>query len=174
MKLGYKRRQKHVRNLHLYRVNKKNGRVYWRLRIPSPEGSGFRERQFASEAEALTAFEVAYIAHQNHGTSAAHLGARERGDAICALETLRPFGVSLSEAARFYHLHHINLGESKPVQDVVAELLRAKKQDGLSSRYLEDLSSRLGRFVQSFGTRKIAEITVDEIESWLRELSVGR
>jgi hypothetical protein len=34
---GYKRGQKHVRNLRLYEVHK-NGRTYWRLRTPDPGG----------------------------------------------------------------------------------------------------------------------------------------
>jgi integrase len=163
---------KHVRNLRLYEV-KKHGRRYWRLRTPSPEGTGYLERQFSSEAEALGAFETAYIQHQNHGVRAGSLGVKERGDALSALDILSPFGVSLCDAARYYSLHHTDLRESKLVADVVAELLQAKKQDGLSKRYNKDLKNRLARFVASFGTRKIAELSVNEIEDWLRDLGLG-
>ncbi|SRR5260221_8263908 len=171
-KAGYRRGQKYIRNLHLYEVTK-NGRPYWRLRTPDPSGTGFSERQFSNEPEARTAFEEAYIAHQNHGYSAGSLGTKERGDALCALDILRPLGVSLAQAAKYYAAHHENIRESKLVKDAVAELLRAKKQDGLSARYLKDLRNRLGRFVESFGQRKIAELSAQEIDSWLRELSVG-
>jgi integrase len=169
---GYRRGQKYVKNLRLYVVDK-NGRSYWRLRTPDPSGTGFRERQFSSEAQALTAFEAAYVQHQNHGVSAGAFGVKERGDALAARDILRAFGVSLIEAAKYYAAHHQNIRESKLVEDAVAELLRAKKQDGLSVRYCKDLRNRLGRFVASFGERKIAELSVEEIDSWLRHLGVG-
>jgi integrase len=170
---GYKRGQKHVRNLRLYEVHK-SGRRYWRMRTPDPSGTGFSERQFSSEAEALTAFEVAYIQHVNHGVKAGSLSARQRGEALAALNILEPFGgVSLVEAARFYYGHHVNILSGKLVADAVTELLKAKKQDGLSGRYHKDLRYRLSRFVESFGTRKIAEVSVSEIDSWLRNLGVG-
>ena len=127
-------------------------------------GRGFSERQFSSEAEALTAFETAYIGHHNHGLAASQLSTKERGDALAALEILRPFGVSLAQAAESYAAHHENIRESKLVKDAVQELLQAKKQDGLSKRYNKDLKNRLSRFVQSFGSRKIAELSVNEIE----------
>ena len=169
---GYKRGQKHVRNLRLYEVNQ-NGNPRWRLRTPDPSGHGFRERQFSSEAEASTAFDIAYAQHMNHGLKAGNLGARERGAALVAVDILRPFGVSLEEAAKFYAAHHVNTQQSKLVKDVVVELLKAKKQDGLSHRYLKDLRNRLERFARDFGSRRIAEISVNEIETWLRNLVTG-
>jgi integrase len=168
---GYKRGQKHVRNLRLYQVDKR-GKPYWRLRTPDPSGTGFSERQFSSEAEAQTAFDLAYAQNMNHGLKAGSLGAKERGDAIAALDILRPFSVSLADAANYYRIHHTNIRE-KLVKDAVRELLAAKKQDGLSVRYQKDLRNRLERFESSFGTRKIAEVSVDEIEDWLRNLSLG-
>jgi hypothetical protein len=70
---GYKRGQKHVRNLRLYEVHK-NGRTYWRLRTPDPGGTGFSERQFVNEAQAQGAFNLAYIQYTNHGLKAGSLG----------------------------------------------------------------------------------------------------
>jgi len=171
-KAGYRRGQKYIKNLRLYEVAK-NGRVYWRLRTPLPSGTGFSERQFSSEPEARTAFEVAYVGHQNHGYSAGTLGVKERGDALAALDILRPTGMSLSEAAKYYASHHQNIHQNKLVTDAVAELLSAKGHDGLSACYRKDLRNRLGRFVESFGTRKMAEISAGEIDTWLRELSLG-
>ena len=129
----------------MYEVHK-NGRTYWRLRTPDPGGTGFSERQFVNEAQAQGAFNLAYIQYTNHGLKAGSLGAKERGDAIAALDILLPFGASLADAAKYYSLHHTNILDSKPVRDVVAELLRAKKQDGLSPRYIKDLRNRLERF----------------------------
>jgi integrase len=171
-KAGYRRGQKHVKNLRLYCVHKA-GRCYWRLRTPDPGGTGFVERQFSSEAEALGAFELAYIGHMNHGVKAGTLGIKERGDATAALDILEPFGVSLVEAAKFYSLHHLNIRESKPIAEAVAELLAAKQQDRLSHLYVKDLRNRLARFSASFGSRKIAELSSSEIDCWLRGLNLG-
>jgi integrase len=82
-------------------------------------------------------------------------------------------GSSLLSAAKYYATHHQNIKESKLVKDAVSELLHAKGQDGLSRCYQEDLRYRLGRFVRSFGTRKMAEISAGEIDTWLRDLSFG-
>jgi integrase len=171
-KAGYRRGQKYIRNLRLYEVNK-NGRPYWRLRTPDPSGTGFIERQFADEPEARTAFDVAYIQHQNHGVKAHALGVKERGEAIAALDILAPFGVSLVEAAKYYSATHTNLVEGKRIDEAISELLKVKKQDGLSDRYNKDLGNRLERFARAFGERKIASLSADEIDSWLRNLSLG-
>src|SRR5262249_41756313 len=47
---------------------------------------------------------------------------------------------------------------------------QAKGRDGRSEVYLRDLRYRLNRFVQDFGDRPIAGITVDELDNWLRAL----
>jgi integrase len=167
---GYRRGQKHVRNLRLYEVHK-NGRTYWRLRTPDPSGTGFSERQFSAQAEAQGAFELALLQYQNHGVKAGNLSARQRGDAIAALA---PFGdVSLADSAKFYAAHHTNIISGKTVTETVDELLKIKKQDGLSYRYNKDLRNRLERFAREFGERKIAGLSAEEIESWLRSLAVG-
>jgi integrase len=169
---GYRRGQKHVSNLHLYEV-RKNGRTYWRLRTPDPSGTGFRERQFSAQAEAQTAFDLSYTQLLNHGVKAGNLSEIERADASNAINLLQPFEVSLTEVAKYYIRHHANLRDSRSVADVAAELLKIKNRDNLSHRYTLDLHQRLRRFVQTFGSRKIAEVSGAEIDSWLRDLNVG-
>src|SRR6516162_4437997 len=109
---GYRRGQKHVSNLHLYEV-RKNGRTYWRLRTPDPSGTGFRERQFSAQAEAQTAFDLSYTQLLNHGVKAGNLSEIERADASNAINLLQPFEVSLTETAKFYIRHHVNLQDSR-------------------------------------------------------------
>jgi hypothetical protein len=109
---GYRRGQKHVKNLRLYTVHK-HGRAYWRLRTPDPSGTGFLERQFSDQGEAQTAFELAHIQFVNHGVKAGNLDERQRGDALAALEIARPFNISLVEGLRFYAAHHALVLSSK-------------------------------------------------------------
>src|SRR5262249_18929429 len=59
-------------------------------------------------------------------------------------------GVPLLDAARFYARHHGRGIKRKPVADAVAEMIEAKKVDGLSDVYLNDLHYRLGMFTDSF------------------------
>ena len=169
---GYRRGQRHIKNLRLYAI-KRQGVTYWRLRTPDPSGRGFKDRQFSSHAEAQTAFELAVVQYQNHGIKAGNLGTVELGDAAAALDIAKSFGISLTEGLKFYALHHANVHASKLVAEAVTELLKAKAKDGLSPLYHKDLRIRLARFVAEFGTRKIAELGVDEIEAWLRDLNVG-
>ncbi len=169
---GRKKRYKKVKNLRLYEKHKK-GRTYYQLRTPDPSGTGYLEQQFSDQGEAKTAFEIAYAAHENHGLAAHSFDAKGRGDALAALDILTPFGISLVDAAEYYADHHQSIQESKLVKDAVEELIKAKKQDGLSHRYTKDLRNRLDSFVLKFGERKIAELTGEQIETWLRELCVG-
>src|SRR5262249_42667921 len=56
------------------------------------------------------------------------------------------------------------------VTNAVQSFLAVKADDNLRPRYLEDLRSRLLRFAQTFGERKLADISSTEIDQWLREL----
>lgn len=60
----------------------------------------------------------------------------------------------------------------KGVRDIVEELIQAKRDDGLSVRYIQTLRSHLGRFAAAF-KQGITVITAPEIERWLRELNMG-
>ena len=56
------------------------------------------------------------------------------------------------------------------VSQLAAEVLDAKRKDGMSTTYIDDLKKRLARFCSDFGERKIAGITVEELDNWLRAL----
>lgn len=56
------------------------------------------------------------------------------------------------------------------VPELADEVVEAKRRDGRSEVYLRDLRYRLNKFVQDFGPRPIAGITVDELDTWLRAL----
>ena len=107
-----------------------------------------------------------------------------------AIEILRPSGVSLElasatfaeafeilkgnaivEAAKFYLARHKPI-EPKAVADVVAELLMVKESRKASARYMEDLRSRLSRFVDAFKT-DIGNVTTAHVQSWLDGLKLA-
>jgi integrase len=86
---------------------------------------------------------------------------------------LAAFGKTIADAIAFYlpHLHATN--RTRTFRELAAELLPAKKTDGASTRYLQDLRSRLGQFSATFGDRPVSEIRGHEIDDWLRRLNVG-
>lgn len=76
------------------------------------------------------------------------------------------------EAARFFAKHHPAALPKKSVPDVYEEFRKAKEAEGVSSRYLQDIRSRLGRFAKQFLGR-ISELTTGEIDTWLARMNVG-
>ncbi len=55
------------------------------------------------------------------------------------------------------------------VSEVYTEMLRAKKDEGCSERYTQDLESRVGKFAREF-PKQIAAVTGLEIKTWLQAL----
>lgn len=115
----------------------------------------------------------AKIELRNHGTAMLSFPDQLRSEATKADAALSRFGKTLSDAVTFYLAHLEQTATSRSVAEVLRDLLKAREGDGVSRRYHKDLRNRLSRFVDSFGTRLIAEVAVSEIESWLRSLCVG-
>ncbi len=111
---------------------------------------------------------------------------------IRAVETLKPFGVplemaamqfaeaskllpravSLVDAAKFYRKRNNLNAPQKTVAECCAEMIAAKKADGLSHRHIKDLDNRCGTFAKSFSCN-IGNVTEADISGWLRGLDVS-
>ena len=59
------------------------------------------------------------------------------------------------------------------VAELSHEVVEAKRKDGRAPMYVADLKKRLARFSADFGERRIAGITVEELDNWLRNLDCG-
>ena len=79
-------------------------------------------------------------------------------------------GGSLVEAVRYYASKKVLDVPKKMVQEVLDEMVRAKRGEGCSERYIQDLVSRCGKFAREF-PRLIATISGFEIKTWLQELT---
>jgi len=117
---------------------------------------------------------------KKHGEDAEALTAAQRVDAVQAIELLQPHGKSLADAAKFLADYLARASASCTVDELVRELLAAKRADGRSKRYTNDLACRLGRFSRdpdageiAFGERKVSTITTAEIDRWLRALTLA-
>ena len=149
------------------------GKTLWQIDLGSEVRDGRRNRlrrTFADRAQAETYSRLKKIERENRGTHSISMPERLRGEAIEADALLQPFGASILDATREYVARRELLARSETVSKGVQAFLALKRADGMRPRYLEDLRSRLGRFVESFGERKAAEIEPAELDEWLREL----
>jgi integrase len=78
--------------------------------------------------------------------------------------------MSLVEMADYVSRKKVLNLPKKSVDEVYTEMIVAKKAEGCSTRYVEDLESRVSKFVQAFSTRPIAGINGVEIKDWLQAL----
>ena len=80
--------------------------------------------------------------------------------------------VSLSQAVDFYLKRHpVNL-VPKMVKEVVDEILKMKRDDKLSWRYLKQLQYDLNRFANRFHGR-LCDVRGNDVYAWLCDLGVG-
>jgi integrase len=166
-----KRQKPKIRGLTIFPLKIK-GVDSWRVVTPKT-GGGRWVKTFRDEKKARGFYEQQYDLVRNAGVAGFSLSEHQRVDAKAALEILTPFGATLQQAAQFYALQHEATVESQTVTEATRKLLGAKKADGMSARYLKDLRNRLDRFAETFGERKIGELTAPEIAEWLRGLGLA-
>jgi integrase len=158
-----------------------DGQTYWQVSLGSElvlaaDGRRVRmrlRRTFRDAAEARTFSQLKRIERRNRGTAGVSMDEKLRGDALEARKILAPFRVSILDVAKDYVSRQELLSKSETVQNAVRTLLEAKRADHLRPRYLNELRIRLRRFSESFGPRKLADITASELDAWLRSLSVA-
>jgi integrase len=88
------------------------------------------------------------------------------------IEAKRHAGAGLIAAAKQYARRYQTETVPVSVSGAVKEMLAAKKQDGMSVRYLQSLRSHLNRFAAHF-QMNIATVTAAHIEDWLRKIKCG-
>ena len=126
---------------------------------------------FKSRAEADAEAKRQRTLLEIHSREAVGLQAGEMSEIITARNKLAGFGKSIREAAEFFIDHLERVRRCKiTVAQLADEVLQAKRRDGLSVKYLDMLRLYFKRFRQDFGERLIADITVEELDTWLRDL----
>jgi integrase len=123
------------------------------------------------QAESFAAFKNAEL--KRNGIEHAEFPTSLRVMAQEAIEQLKPFGKTITDAVQHYVAHLRASEKSCTAVQLVKELVSAKENDGASQRHLEDLRSRLNIFADKFDGQPVATITRAEIDDWLRSLSVS-
>ena len=143
----------------------------WYLDLrPFNRGRKFFKTKAEAEAERLRQITTL----ERHGREAIGLPAGELSAMVQARKKLAKHGKTIDDAATFYldYLERIRRC-NVTVADLAKEVLEAKRKDGMSATYIADLKKRLARFSADFGERKIAGVTVEELDNWLRNLECG-
>jgi integrase len=131
------------------------------------KGRKFFTTRAGAEAEAMRQRTLL----ERYSREAVGMSQREMSDFIEAKRRLAAYSETINDAVEFRidRLERVRR-HGITVAQLVNEVVEVKRRDGRSEVYLRDLRYRLSKFVQSFGARPVAGITVDELDNWLRSL----
>jgi integrase len=136
--------------------------------------SGKRKRTFFETKEAANSFaSFKNDERQRNGIEHSEFPTAIRVMAQEAVEQLKPFGKTITDAVQHFVAHLKANERSCTATQLVDELLKAKEADGVSERHLRDIRSRLSVFAEKFDGQMVATITSKEIDNWLRSLPVA-
>ncbi|HEY1477007.1 MAG TPA: site-specific integrase [Chthoniobacterales bacterium] len=139
------------------------GQTMWIVDL-RPHG---KRKYFSSKDAALGEAQIQRIRLRNEGTEGLEFTPDQRTDARAAMTVLAGSGLSLTQAAKIAEEFHGIRTSGIALNDAVAALLKAKNKR--SERYKKDLRLKLKKFSEDFPGRKLAEISVKEIKSWLKK-----
>jgi len=134
--------------------------------------AGQRKRTFFETKDAADKF-AAFKERDKNGSEHSQFPTSIRVMAQNALEQLKPFGKTITDAVAHYVAHLKASERSCTAAHLVKELIAAKKADRIGERHLYDLNNRLKVFAEKFDGQMVATITSKEIDTWLRSLQVG-
>jgi len=140
----------------------------WILNLrPYGKGRMFFKSKTAADTECLRQRTLL----ERQGREAIGLSQREMSGFITAQNKLAEYGADIVGAVAFFVDHQERVRRCNvTVNQLTAEVIEVKKSDGRSKRTIESLRGYLGRFCRDFGDRLIATVTVEELDSWLRNL----
>src|SRR5262249_51595779 len=134
-----------------------------------PWGKGRMFFKTRAEADAERLRQLTTL--ERHGREAIALPQHELSDFIRARKKLAEYGETIIDALKFRVDHLERVRRCKiTVAELAVEVVEAKRKDGRSAKYVNDLRVKLKRFCQDFGDRPIAAVGVGEIDKWLRDL----
>jgi integrase len=135
------------------------------------DGQRMREKYLPTMAEAEALAQKWSIEAGNTGAAAAaSITDADKRFVMEARAKLSAYGRTLKDAVTHYLAHLERCKASITIQVLADRLMLLKQGENRSRRYQDDLRIRLGKFVNVFGQRVAADITTEEISSWLAGL----
>lgn len=152
-------------------IRKRNNRYQVELNF-----NGKRKRHTEPSLKLAKAYADSYaIQIRKEGEGAILLSHKQRHDAREALEILdgaldpkelkKKRSTPLSEAARFWIIHHPHGVTVPSLLELLNGYLKAKSNRRKETKY--EIKNKVGRFVNDFQGRSIAELTSRSVDGWL-------
>jgi integrase len=147
----------------------------WMVRVPLrlQRTEGARKKFFTKEPVAKAYVERLARQLGEYHSQALGLSDRQKLEASECFRLLEGHNASLLDAVHHYLSYLDQTKKSIPVGELFDEFLSVKQQDNVSPKYLADLRSKLGRFVNSFHETLVCNLAVAQIEAWIRSLDIG-
>ena len=139
----------------------------WAVFLPSDGAQRGARKYFRhkDDAEAFCASKRSEMAAL--GIQAQGLTDSVKREALACLQILDPIGKTLIEAVTWYSEHFRTLEKSVTVSHATDALLKRAKADGLSLRHIRSISSVMTIFGRDFAQKQVAEVSGDDIQTWL-------
>ena len=160
-----KRRKKPKQWPPIHKLQYDSGKTAWQV-CCMLNGKRIREA-FPTREEAETRAQQIRAQVHREGVFAFALTTDVRVEATKCVEMLKPYNAAITEACQYYIERVLKYREAPTVADAVKRLLIEKGQKNLRPGTLNDLRHRWGKFADTFGTRKLNEITGEELTAWL-------
>jgi integrase len=133
---------------------------------------GARTREtFATLKEAEDRAAQIRLMVRNEGAAGFTLAPDVRTEAAKCVEMLKPYNATITEACQHYLNRVLKYRTAPTVTEVVAKLVEEKTRSNCRERTLQDYRQRWGKFAETFGARRLSEITVEEFSEWLNSVS---
>lgn len=131
-------------------------------------------RRFTTVKDAETEADNLRGQRDREGKAGFDLPLRTRVDAAKCVEMLARYpGSNLMDAVTHYVEKVLRYRKSPTVKGAVELLIAEKAGNNRRERTLQDLRSRWGKFVATFGDRQLGEITADELSQWLNTITTN-
>jgi len=138
----------------------------WRINLPqSVSATGRREQYFYQTRDKAVAARKGFLEkYSTHGSAASVIRPQLAEDAVKAAEILKPWGATLTEAAKFLVKEMERKNASRPTDQTCREWLAIREQE-VRPRTLEGYRSAVRKLTAAFGTKRLSEITKDQLQS---------
>jgi len=103
---------------------------------------------------------------QREGEALFGIPAALRVQAVECAKMLEPYGATIREACQWYTEHVLKYRNAPTVAEIIEKLIADAVAAARREKTTTDLRYRLGAFAKSFGTRKLSEITLNELQAW--------
>jgi integrase len=122
---------------------------------------------YNTKAEAETAATQVRLRVENEGAAGFSLPADVRAEASKAVETLKPYEATITEAVTYYVEHVLKFRNAPPVSELVKGIVAEAESSDRRKDTIRDLRYRLEKFARTFGKRQLAGISLAELKQWL-------